>query len=557
MLRLDGFVPLHYELYWLLARKCSLTPAVLRLVPAVAGTLMVPAMYFLARQLVTRRAALLVAAFTACSAWLMVFSHDAKMYSHFWLFVVLHVACLMWWMRTGLRVAYWCMVAAGCAMAGLHATGLIVLGLDVVLFLAHPRTTWRRALAFVAGVLLISAGPAGYYLGFNRFADTVQANWDWSGIQWIEQRNRGHSTPELLADTGAAYLFGFNFVSESMFHSEPPGPTPRWIVIGAWGVLGSLLALALLGGVPWRSSPSTSSSPLAPLPPPLVLFYLATWLCVPAYIFYCASVLGFASPFALLPWYLWALIAAVMQVALVHFPGTRPHAWRVVLPVVAPVLLCGGVYLAMRGRVPPGSIWMPRYLGIIFPALAIAVCALFVRLPRPLRYVAVGLLLGVNAAQSVARLVLSTEPPISRVAADVWRGRDPGGDTLTYAQVRSGFGPPGAGTITNVVGLYHLRLLSGRVVRPVEFRFASADRITPIRRFSDASLVAWDVEASPAVRTVVLWVEADATTADTERRILSRLGPGWRLRSTDDYPVRIYWTWQPVYTYRRDVFEKT
>ena len=209
----------------------------MRLVPAAAGTLMVPAMYFLARQLVSRRAALLTAAFTATSAWLMVFSHDAKMYSHFWLFLVLHVACLLWWMRTGRRIPFWCTVAAGCAMAGLHATGLIALPLDAVLFLAHPRTTWRRALPFTLAVLLIAAGPAGYYLGFNRFSNAVQSDWNWSGIQWIEQRNQGHSTPKLLADTAAAHLFAFNFVSESMFHSTPPGPTPHPILIAAWTTL--------------------------------------------------------------------------------------------------------------------------------------------------------------------------------------------------------------------------------------------------------------------------------------------------------------------------------
>lgn len=556
ILRTDGFVPLHYELYWLLARRFTLTPTLLRLVPAIAGTLMVPAMYFLARQLVSRRTSLLVAAFTATSAWLMVFSHDAKMYMHFWLFVVLHVACLLWWMRSGKRIPFWCMVAAGCAMAGLHATGLIVLALDLILFLAHPRTTWRHSLPFTLALLLIAAGPAGYYLGFNRFSDTVQTNWNWSGIQWIEQRNQGHATPELIADTAASYLFAFNFVPESIFRGDLPSHTPRPILIAAWTTLATLLTLALLGALPWRTL-STQHSALTTLPTPLSIFYLATWLCIPTYIFYCASVLGFASPFAILPWYLWAGLAALLPAVLYRFPGTRPHAWRVLVPVVAPVLLCGVVYLAMRGRVPPGSIWMPRYIGIIFPAFAIIICALVIRLPRPLRVFAIALLLGVNVTQSLARLILPTEPPVSRVAADVWRARDPDASgTLTYAQVRAGFGPPGAGTITNLVGLYHLRLLSGQLVRPLEFRFTTADRIIPIRRFSDPALVAWDAEANPAVRTIIVWTEVDASAAGTQRRLLARLGPDWRLQSTDDYPVRVYWTWASVYTYRRQVYTR-
>ena len=66
-----------------------------------------------------------------------------------------------------------------------------------------------------------------------------------------------------------------------------------------------LLLFALLGTLPWRipPSPHLPITPSPPLPFPLTLFYLATWLCVPTYLFYCASVLGFASPFAFLPWY--------------------------------------------------------------------------------------------------------------------------------------------------------------------------------------------------------------------------------------------------------------
>src|SRR5688500_377486 len=51
ILREGGFTPLHYQIYWVLGQFTELTPFVMRLVPAVCGTLMVPAMYFLARQL--------------------------------------------------------------------------------------------------------------------------------------------------------------------------------------------------------------------------------------------------------------------------------------------------------------------------------------------------------------------------------------------------------------------------------------------------------------------------------------------------------------------------
>src|SRR3954447_15424273 len=94
ILQYDGFTPLHYELYWLLGRlsgtqntpmtaggapgvhSVGLTPGVVRMLPALWGSLMVPAMYFLAIHLVRRRTALVVALVTACSAYLLGYSRD-------------------------------------------------------------------------------------------------------------------------------------------------------------------------------------------------------------------------------------------------------------------------------------------------------------------------------------------------------------------------------------------------------------------------------------------------------------------------------------------------
>src|SRR4051794_30622241 len=102
ILQYDGFTPLHYELYWLLGRitgtqdspmtpggpnivhAVHLTPAVVRFLPALWGSLMVPAMYLLAVHLVRRRTALVVALVTACSAYLLGYSRDMKMYMMVW-----------------------------------------------------------------------------------------------------------------------------------------------------------------------------------------------------------------------------------------------------------------------------------------------------------------------------------------------------------------------------------------------------------------------------------------------------------------------------------------
>ena len=105
-----------------------MTPIVMRLVPAIAGTLMIPAMYFLAMQIASRRIALITALFTAGSAYMLVYSRDAKMYMHLWLCCTFSVACLLWWLRVRTRISWLCWVAASVAMCGIHAPGAVLLG---------------------------------------------------------------------------------------------------------------------------------------------------------------------------------------------------------------------------------------------------------------------------------------------------------------------------------------------------------------------------------------------------------------------------------------------
>jgi 4-amino-4-deoxy-L-arabinose transferase-like glycosyltransferase len=107
----------------------------MRLPVAIAGTLMVPAMYFLAVQLVSKKTALVATLFTACSAYMLNYSRDAKMYMDTWLFVTLNVACLLWWLRTRLRVAWWAWVLSGVIMVGLQAVALAILPIELIIVL--------------------------------------------------------------------------------------------------------------------------------------------------------------------------------------------------------------------------------------------------------------------------------------------------------------------------------------------------------------------------------------------------------------------------------------
>ena len=235
ILQYDGFVPLHYELLWCIGKLHLLTPLVLRFPPAMAGTLLIPAIYFLAVQMVSRRAALLAALFTTVSAYVMVYSHDAKMYEECWLFCTLTVACLLWWIRTGNRAAFLAWVASGLAASGLHTSGLIPIALGVVFALsrilmspARPRlwmtTRGVQILFLLLGTALIASGPAAFYLGYNKMVhhlDEPESGLP-SAIAWVEPYNSGRSGPDLTLEMATAHLYSWEWAGGKSFGYIPP-----------------------------------------------------------------------------------------------------------------------------------------------------------------------------------------------------------------------------------------------------------------------------------------------------------------------------------------------
>jgi hypothetical protein len=399
VLKYDGFPPLHYEAYWLLGRICKLTPVQMRLIPAAAGTAMIPAMYFLAVQITgRRRTALLVALFTCLSAYLLAYSRDAKMYMAAWLFAALCIACVVWWLRSGLRVAWVAFVACGLAMAGLHLATLAVLVVPVAALLTMPRRAQssRAWAALAAGFIVIVAGPAGYQLGFNRWSQRIDEVGfaSASGLAWVETVNMGRSGPDLVVSAGTAFAYGWEWPS-AFFRAiafRTPMDVTHAYMTGA-GVLLLLLAAGAVALKRRRSSPANAdagtadttglesnsvaleyarpSTPFAaPAPPssgdeqtPAVagwrqLLWLGLWILVPAYGVYCTSVRHFASPhdwyevvrdFAGGRWFLLAA-AAVVTAIIGHFRPAVPRYLAGAVPIAALLLL-----LVVIVRTPPAQ----------------------------------------------------------------------------------------------------------------------------------------------------------------------------------------------------------
>ncbi|HEX8324164.1 MAG TPA: hypothetical protein VF595_09645 [Tepidisphaeraceae bacterium] len=340
----SSFPPLHYQLEWwvgqglpywghfeppatpgghrvfvpssthkLVPGGIPLTPFALRFIPALAGTLFVPAVYFLAVQLFGRRVAL-TAAFLACfSAYNLVYSRDAKMYMHFWLCATLHVGCALWWMRTRRPLAWAFWLLTGVVTVGLHGSGFVVLAIDALIVFTSPHQHWRHlytllpavfwsaavgpargiewvrrrrgfaprddwlkiavwrhravrrfrwplVVGFMIGLAMMLAtafGPLGYYSAFSRDVRQVaesagtQVDLGDLGIGWVGAYNRGRELGDFLLYTASAYLTGWEWPRNFPGDNDQALVHPRTLLLLQGATVG-LLALLAVGLVPWR-----------------------------------------------------------------------------------------------------------------------------------------------------------------------------------------------------------------------------------------------------------------------------------------------------------------
>ncbi len=117
-------------------------------------------------------------------------------------------------------------------------------------------------------------------------------------------------------------------------------------------------------------------------PPWRVTFWLLFWIVVPSYGFYCASVDDYVSPLA---WaqalldtakeraafaFLVFLIAAIILLFAWRAKRIQEQLLRLVevaMIIAGVCLACGGIYFAFKSH-EANSLWVPRYLGMLWPA---------------------------------------------------------------------------------------------------------------------------------------------------------------------------------------------
>ena len=157
--RLESTPPLYYSLAWVWAKAFGTTEAGMRSLPALLGVATVPVIYLAARELVSRRAALVAATLVAVNPLLVWYSQEARSYS---LLVFLSAAGLFWFARA-LReprrrdLAAWAMVSS-LALATHYFAVFIVLTEAVLLARAwgrRPAVLLSFAMVGVTGALLL------------------------------------------------------------------------------------------------------------------------------------------------------------------------------------------------------------------------------------------------------------------------------------------------------------------------------------------------------------------------------------------------------------------
>lgn len=236
----------------------------------------------------------------------------------------------------------------------------------------------------------------------------------------------------------------------------------------------------------------------------------------------------------------------------------------VVLGIWGICYVSADVISQVRAQRLDGSVWMPRYLGFVWPAVGLAVAALLARLPtRGFRYVAIAAFLAVNLAQAYGRVMIGNEAPVDRVVADVQADRaDP--QTLTFVfpmreteHVRF-TGAPGTTQIFGTAGRYYFSLGDPRIERYEQVHHGNLQRMYGLRRVNDRSAIRKTVAQTPEARRVIIWeqLDLDQPTESQPDPILEVLGEQWTLAGEQVHHVRFYWTWGDLYDYRRREYHR-
>jgi uncharacterized membrane protein len=150
----DRHPPLHHVVLWLTVKAFGDGELAVRIPSIIAGTLAIPALYLLGRELYDRRTGLVAAAFGAASPLLIWYSQEARMYA----FVELFGLLALWTQLRAIRnpsMGNWAAyILATAALLWSHYFGLLLIGVQQAIWigiLIHRRRTGEPNRAMALG----------------------------------------------------------------------------------------------------------------------------------------------------------------------------------------------------------------------------------------------------------------------------------------------------------------------------------------------------------------------------------------------------------------------
>ncbi|HEV3128394.1 MAG TPA: glycosyltransferase family 39 protein, partial [Solirubrobacteraceae bacterium] len=150
----DRQPPLYHLTLWLTIRVFGDGEFAVRLPSLIAGTLVIPVLYELGRELYDRRTGLIAAAFAAISPILVWYSQEARMYEFAALFGLLAVLTQLRAIRNGTMLNWAAYIVATAALLWSHYFGLLLIAVQQLVFVGviiHRRRSGEPIRPLVLG----------------------------------------------------------------------------------------------------------------------------------------------------------------------------------------------------------------------------------------------------------------------------------------------------------------------------------------------------------------------------------------------------------------------
>ncbi|MEP6954926.1 MAG: glycosyltransferase family 39 protein [Solirubrobacteraceae bacterium] len=179
----DRHPPLHHLTLWLTVRAFGTGEFAVRLPSLIAGTLVIPALYELGRELYDRRTGLIAAAFATASPLLVWYAQEVRMYAFVTLFGVLALLTQLRVIHRASMANWAAYILATAALLWSHYFGLLLIGVQQLIFvvvLVHrrrsgePVKTLALGFAYSAAVLAMQLVPLAVFAQ-NQFQSTHAA----------------------------------------------------------------------------------------------------------------------------------------------------------------------------------------------------------------------------------------------------------------------------------------------------------------------------------------------------------------------------------------------